>query len=707
MLTTAGAAYMAAEEAAGRAPNINTVKFADVVFPDPAVPPMPSAALVAMEGTLVHTDAPDGVGYDPVNPASVIRAVRLDSSIGDFKITQVGWFSNTGVLVDVYNYPPFYKKKVAVGQTGNSVLYNDKRQFSGSNETAAITVPAATWMYDVTAELNRRPRFEVRIGSAAEKTAGQATHTLADLIASPGTVLPAGTRASIRPGTHTLTANLELANADLVIEAESGAAILALAGFTLTLSGARARANLRCTRTTGGIVVSGQGSRLVLADFPIANVTASNGAVVSAGGLEGGAFQRGPRRLPEPLLHLPLLNSIVPARCHADTLVTFTRASEKRAVNRYGRIETLGIDIPAYESGGILLEGEATNILTYPNDFTNAAWGKTNTTIDPGVATGPDGVAGSASKLAEDGTTNPHLLSRDMAGDPKVDWAASWRVKAAGRGFVRVFIWDPSAASNSVRATVDLSNGTIYSASGSGNGVLKYARARKLENGYVEITLSGTPNPASAGTGAGVALYLLQTAGGADTYLGDGVSGVYVYEFNLVQMPFASSLINATTAAVTRAADALVISNPFGNSVRSDQPWAMLATVTPLGVPATLRMNALQFNGETPTERALSVMRPASEGANAGKAAAFMPSVAGGIYSLAALTPGAPTRLGWRFDGTKLSLWVAGIKQAEATPATPLSGAVPTAITVGNGFYGVISDVAGYPGLDDYQMSIA
>ena len=80
----------------------------------------------------------------------------------------------------------------------------------------------------------------------------------------------------------------------------------------------------------------------------------------------------------------------------------FTRASSGTVVNQSGLIETVGSGIPRIDfqgntEGAMLLEPSRTNLLTYSQDFSNAAWTKTNASVTSGFIS-PDGSA-NATKL--------------------------------------------------------------------------------------------------------------------------------------------------------------------------------------------------------------------------------------------------------------------------------------------------------------------
>lgn len=128
--------------------------------------------------------------------------------------------------------------------------------------------------------------YDIVVGSSAQVTALEATHVVGDL---NDTLVVAGSRVLLLDGTHTLGAALSLSNADLKIESESPLAILDVATFTATFSGARNKILLRVTNAgAGDVIVSGAGSIFEGIDLNIANVAVSNGAVAITSGTANG-----------------------------------------------------------------------------------------------------------------------------------------------------------------------------------------------------------------------------------------------------------------------------------------------------------------------------------------------------------------------------------------------------------------------------------
>ena len=74
--------------------------------------------------------------------------------------------------------------------------------------------------------------------------------------------------------------------------------------------------------------------------------------------------------VPTPDFHLPLINDI-----HIKEgvgLVTFSRSSVKRYISKTGGIKVAGIDEPAHEARGLLIEGSSTNYLVWSENLDKA-----------------------------------------------------------------------------------------------------------------------------------------------------------------------------------------------------------------------------------------------------------------------------------------------------------------------------------------------
>lgn len=98
-----------------------------------------------------------------------------------------------------------------------------------------------------------------------------------------------------------------------------------------------------------------------------------------------------------------------------DSRVTFTRASTATRVNASGLIESVAINAPRFDYDpvsrapkGLLIEEQRTNLLTYSEDFSNAAWSVNwggGRSISTNVSTAPDGTLSVDSFTATSGAS--------------------------------------------------------------------------------------------------------------------------------------------------------------------------------------------------------------------------------------------------------------------------------------------------------------
>ena len=157
------------------------------------------------------------------------------------------------------------------------------------------------------------------------------------------------------------------------------------------------------------------------------------------------------------------------------------------------------------------------NLLTYSEQFDNAAWGKVRATVSANGAAAPDGTM-TADKLVEDATaSNSHLIaSASVSFTSGTTYTFTVYAKAGERS--QLGINGPAGTGLDNPAVFNLSNGTVVSA-GSFTASLQ-----ALANGWYRCIATAT----ASGTGSGPVILRLALAG-STTYTGDGASGVYIW----------------------------------------------------------------------------------------------------------------------------------------------------------------------------------
>ena len=196
------------------------------------------------------------------------------------------------------------------------------------------------------------------------------------------------------------------------------------------------------------------------------------------------------------------------------------------------------------------------NLLTYTEQFDNAAWGKSNVTVTANAAIAPDGTT-TADELVNTAVTNVHDIEQGTI-TPTVGtlYRITWRVKKSTNRYVALGWWRTTGSA--AGAGFDLDTGTV---TGTGAIGADYsatnATIAALGNGWYEIgvTVTGSALLQVA------ALFHRATAytGGASTFLGESYAGTtadktFIWGADLRPTSQATGLIGPTYQRVVDAA---------------------------------------------------------------------------------------------------------------------------------------------------------
>jgi hypothetical protein len=267
-------------------------------------------------------------------------------------------------------------------------------------------------------------------------------------------------------------------------------------------------------------------------------------------------------------------------------IITFTRASTATYFDSAGVLTSAATNAPRFDynpstlaAQGLLIEESRTNLLTRSEEFNDAAWTKTNSSITANAATSPSGTV-TADKLIE--ALDVNLVHQTTQSSVTIvslgAYTASCYVKADTRTRVRIGFL--VAGTSGVTADANLTAGTITAASAFGGGSAVGSSIQAINNGWYRITVSGT---GAAGTSGECRLELLDASGNRQ-YNGDGTSGLFIWGAQLEAGAFPTSYIPTTTTALTRAADVA--------SVNTLSPWFNAST-------GTLFTESQQLPGQT------------------------------------------------------------------------------------------------------------
>jgi len=229
-----------------------------------------------------------------------------------------------------------------------------------------------------------------------------------------------------------------------------------------------------------------------------------------------------------------------------DPRVSLVRTTTGTIINAAGQLEVMPANTPRIDFDpvtgrclGLQVEEQRTNLLTHPNNFTDASWTKIRASVTPAN----DGWY----RLTEDASpAASHTVAKLVAAASSTTYTWSVDVKAGERKFARVE-WGTFANQEApFSLLINLETGVVS------NGVAGRFTIAKLNEGWrVSIT---TTTKAGISSGISATVYPCSSTGAA-TYDGDGVSGIY-FRYGQAEVGASpTSYIPGTTAQVTRAAD--------------------------------------------------------------------------------------------------------------------------------------------------------
>jgi hypothetical protein len=187
---------------------------------------------------------------------------------------------------------------------------------------------------------------------------------------------------------------------------------------------------------------------------------------------------------------------------------------------------------------GLLIEEARTNLLTYSDDWSNAAWTKQQVTITTNATLSPDGTA-NADKIVEDSSTAFHRAFQTITkAASAITYTYTVFVKAAERTTASVFMQD-----STVFAQVDINLLT-----GALSNIVGTVSATNFGNGWWRVSVSGT-----SGTVTTALCMVASNNGGS--FAGTAGFGIYAYGAQAEAGAFATSYIPTVASTVSRSAD--------------------------------------------------------------------------------------------------------------------------------------------------------
>lgn len=172
------------------------------------------------------------------------------------------------------------------------------------------------------------------------------------------------------------------------------------------------------------------------------------------------------------------------------------------------------------------------NILERTEEFDNAYWTKANTTITANNTTAPDGTL-TADKLVEDTSNLAHDIIILRKGSNET-LTLSVYAKAAGRNLIIVQLYNNIGSS--VQSVFNLTTGIIQNPINvTGSDYISISsNIESVGNSWYRCSITATK--LAINTTNNIAIYLWDGTNSNASYIGDGVSGVYIWGAQLTQL---------------------------------------------------------------------------------------------------------------------------------------------------------------------------
>lgn len=259
--------------------------------------------------------------------------------------------------------------------------------------------------------------------------------------------------------------------------------------------------------------------------------------------------------------------NLVPARAGSPT-PTFTRATTRTTISSAGLVIPVSSGVAAsyydpttLQYMGYLAEGQRTNLLLRSEEFDNASWTKTDTTVTADAAISPDGTQNA--DLLTEGTAGTAFTQQLCSATADVPYATTLYVKRGNTDWLRFRTID-STGTDGISLYFNVATGAIGSSAVHSAGSFVGADVEALPGGWYRVQLVARCNNGRTAILWGVCS---ATANGNGTRVNNATYYAWGAQFE-DNASFASSYIPTTSATVTRNAD--VLTYPFaGNASAS------------------------------------------------------------------------------------------------------------------------------------------
>lgn len=254
------------------------------------------------------------------------------------------------------------------------------------------------------------------------------------------------------------------------------------------------------------------------------------------------------------------------------------RSSEATYI-KDGLLKYAGINIPRFESNGLLIEGFGVNLIRQSSGLMGSSWVTSQASKSP--YSSPDGLMG-AIKLSPNSSPVTHSVSQNFSSDAGRTYTFSIFVKPGELKKCIVQIGNFVSQVNPQAVRVDMAAKTAI-------GTVDQSRVSIIEiaDGWLRVSTTATVK-VSPPNNRLIAAVLATDDSWSLTPTGDGVSGFYVWGAQVEQGSQKSSLITTDKSSSARSDDQLSV-------IDEDAKWIYREYV-PLGLVSTVK-ELVEYDG--------------------------------------------------------------------------------------------------------------
>ncbi len=227
-------------------------------------------------------------------------------------------------------------------------------------------------------------------------------------------------------------------------------------------------------------------------------------------------------------------------------------AARGTALTRTKKVDHLGLILADTHAKGLYYGASLkanVNMFLYSDQFDNAKWTKTDSTVSANAVANPLDGAVTADKLVEAATTAEHLISQTTNLRQTDNNVFSVYAKAAGENFIRLKM---TGDAGTVSAIFDLSQGIVVAHSfdntGNGIGIRATITAVTGQAGWYRCSITGVCD--TAGTFGVLGTITLSSDGSTVSYAGDITKGAYLFRAQIEPGKKMSDAVQTTVRKV-------------------------------------------------------------------------------------------------------------------------------------------------------------